>query len=362
MKYHGFVLALSAIVAAATPTGPSADATCTVTNFDDVANAVSSCTDLVIQDLTVPAGKALQLDLKSGTKLTFKGTIKFDFLNWEGPLLVISGSSVTVEGSGATLNGQGEKYWDGKGGSGTTKPVFVKIKTKANSVLNNVNLLNCPERCVSINADDTNLNGWNIDVSAGDTQGGHNTDGFDVSNTNNLHIDHATVQNQDDCVAVNQGTNMVFSNLDCSGGHGLSISVGLSSSNGSPNTVSNITFTDSKVRKSANGLHIKTHPTGGTGAVKDVTYNNIVISDITNYGIEIQEDYGDVGNPKANIPITNLILKQYTGTVSGSKAKQVSIVCASGGCSNWNWDGVSISGAKVKDDCNFQPNGYKCNT
>jgi hypothetical protein len=45
--------------------------------------------------------------------------------NWAGPLFQIGTSSssgtFTFNGNGKTLNGQGTKYWDGKGGSGGVK-------------------------------------------------------------------------------------------------------------------------------------------------------------------------------------------------------------------------------------------------
>ncbi|MDN4163606.1 glycosyl hydrolase family 28 protein, partial [Nocardioides abyssi] len=224
---------------------------------------------------------------------------------------------VTVVGTGATLDGQGAKWWDGQGDKGKKKPKFFRIKTTGGSNLNNIKLLNCPHQCVSINsASDTVLDRFTIDVSAGDSQGGHNTDGFDVSSSNRITVRNSVVKNQDDCVAVNQGSGMIFSNLTCSGGHGLSLSVGQSSASGAANTVSNITFSDSTVMNSDNGIHIKTHSDAGTGAVKDVTYKNIKLSGIRKYGINVQEDYqggSSSGTPKGNIPISNLIMTSVTG-------------------------------------------------
>jgi polygalacturonase len=92
-----------------------------------------------------------------------------------------------------------------------------------------------------------------IDDSAGDTQGGHNTDAFDIGSSSNIIISGAKVYNQDDCVAVNSGTGITFTGGLCSGGHGLSIgSVG----GRSDNTVENVSFTNSQVTKSDNGTFI----------------------------------------------------------------------------------------------------------
>ncbi|MDN4175890.1 glycosyl hydrolase family 28 protein, partial [Nocardioides sp. SOB77] len=160
------------------------EASCTVTKYADVAAAVQSCSALILKDLTVPAKTTLALNLKSGATLTFQGTLKWGYAEWEGPLIEIKGSKVTVVGTGATLDGQGAKWWDGKGDKGKKKPKFFRIKTTGGSNLNNIKLLNCPHQCVSINsASDTVLDRFTIDVSAGDSQGGHNTDGFDVSSS-----------------------------------------------------------------------------------------------------------------------------------------------------------------------------------
>ena len=45
-----------------------------------------------------------------------------------------------------------------------------------------------------------------INNEAGDSEGGHNTDGFDIGSSSNVIIDGANVYNQDDCVAINSGT------------------------------------------------------------------------------------------------------------------------------------------------------------
>jgi len=48
---------------------------CIVTRFADVASAVKSCTDIVLNGLVVPAATILDLTkLKRGTTITFNGT------------------------------------------------------------------------------------------------------------------------------------------------------------------------------------------------------------------------------------------------------------------------------------------------
>jgi polygalacturonase len=57
-------------------------------------------------------------------QVTFEGKTTFAYSEWTGPLLAISGTSITVTGaSGSSLDGSGASYWDGEGGSGgKTKP------------------------------------------------------------------------------------------------------------------------------------------------------------------------------------------------------------------------------------------------
>ncbi|CAH1100346.1 unnamed protein product [Psylliodes chrysocephalus] len=341
---------------------------CTITSYSQVSNVVKSCTNIIVNGLAVPPGKTLQLDLKSGSTLTFQGTTSFGYgVKWAGPLIFITGNRITVNGaSGSKLDGQGPHYWDGKGDANPGKPKFFRIKATGGSYINNIHLLNCPHQCVSIqNSNQLTLSGWNVDVSAGDRNKlGHNTDGFDISSSDTVTIKNSVVKNQDDCVAVNSGKNLHFSNLQCSGGHGLSLSIGMSKTDASKNVVSNVTFSDCTVTNSRNGIHVKTHSDAGHGSVNDITYSNIHLSGITNYGINVQQDYKggkSTGNPTNNIPIKGLKISKVTGTMSGSNSVAVYVMCGSSGCSNFNWSGVSVSGAKKGSTCkNYKPSGISC--
>jgi polygalacturonase len=86
--------------------------------------------------------------------------------------------------------------------------------------------------------------------------------------------------------------------MTCTGGHGLSIgSIG----GKSDNDVSNVVFTNSVVSNSQNGCRIKTN-SGTTGSVSDITYSNIQLSGITDYGIDVQQDYLN-GGPTGTLMI-----------------------------------------------------------
>jgi polygalacturonase len=124
MKLTSFFLSAGALVSAA-PARLDARASCTFTDAAAAIKGKASCTAIVIQDMNVPAGTTLDLTkLKDGTTVTFQGTTTFGYKEWEGPLISVSGTKITVNGAtGHVINANGAKWWDGKGSNGgKTKP------------------------------------------------------------------------------------------------------------------------------------------------------------------------------------------------------------------------------------------------
>jgi hypothetical protein len=144
-------------------------------------------------------------------QVVFQGTTTFGYEEWSGPLLSIAGANIVVTGaSGHVINGDGARWWDGKGSNGgKTKPKFFYAhKLTGTSSITGLNIKNTPVQAVSINgASGLTIANMVIDNSAGDTDAlGHNTDAFDVGESTNIVISGANVKNQDDCLAVNSGT------------------------------------------------------------------------------------------------------------------------------------------------------------
>ncbi|KAG5883109.1 hypothetical protein JTB14_004643 [Gonioctena quinquepunctata] len=329
----------------------SVGATCTITRFSQVDGVVNSCTNIVVQNLVVNAGQTLKLILKAGSTVTFVGTTSFAYAEWRGPLIWIKGDKINVIGaSGHRLEGRGHLWWDGTGDSGKIKPQFMFIQATGGSTMKNINMYDCPHQCVAISdSNGLNIFNWQIDSSAGNPvngkEVGHNTDGFDIAKSSNINIDSVVVRNQDDCVCINDGTNLKFSNLWCYGGHGLSVSAGISSDY-NRNVVRNVLFENSHVIDSRNGIHIKSVADGGKGLMADMTFNNIQLSGISNYAINVEQNYrnngGPSGDPNNNVPIEGLTVNGLTGTMSGPYTVPVYILCASGACSNFRWGNINI--------------------
>ncbi|KAL9107572.1 MAG: hypothetical protein Q9227_007572 [Pyrenula ochraceoflavens] len=341
-----------------------AGTSCTFTDAAAASKSKTSCATIVLSDIAVPSGTTLDMTkLSSGTSVIFEGTTTFGYKEWEGPLVSFSGSNIAISGaSGSLLDGGGAQWWDGQGSNGgKTKPKFFYAHDLTDSTISNLNVKNTPVQFMSINgAQGLTVSGVTMDNSAGDTStnGGHNTDAFDIGSSSSVTITGANIKNQDDCLAINSGTNIAFTGGTCSGGHGLSIgSVG----GRDDNTVSGVTISDSSISASQNGVRIKT-VSGATGSVSNVTYSSIKLDGITDYGIVIEQDYENgspTGTPTDGVPITGLTVEDVTGSVS-SDAEEVYILCASGACSGWTWEGVSVTGGKASSKCENVPSPAKC--
>ncbi|KAE8356914.1 glycoside hydrolase [Aspergillus coremiiformis] len=360
---HFQLLGLAALgsLAAAAPADLVERASCTFTSAAQAAAGVQSCSNVILRNIQVPAGQTLDLTkAKKGATITFEGTTTFGYKEWTGPLIRFAGTGITVtQAPGAVIDGQGMRWWDTKGtNGGKKKPKFIYAHKLYSSTIKGLHIKNSPVQVFSVQGNEVHLNDITIDNSAGDKQGGHNTDAFDVNDSNGVYIVGANVKNQDDCLAINSGTNIHFNRGTCSGGHGISIgSVGGRSNN----VVKDVFISDSTVVDSDNGIRIKTI-SGATGSVSGIHYGNIILKNIKKNGIVIQQDYlngGPTGKPTTGVPITNVNVNGVTGSVAGS-ATPVYLLCGKGSCSNWTWKGVNISGGKKSSKCQNVPSGASC--
>ena len=183
----------------------------------------------------------------------------------------------------------------------------------------------------------------------------HNSDGFDLASTNDTKVRDSVVINQDDCVAITSGNNIVINNMYCNGSHGLSIgSVGGKSNN----NVTNMVFSNSVVLNAENGARIKTNE-NTTGYINNILFENIRVENISIYGIDIQQDYlngGPTGNPTAGVSISDIVIRNVYGTAT-EEGRDYYILCGSGSCRNITINDVDVRGGGVPSLCNFQTNG-----
>ncbi|GAM41859.1 hypothetical protein TCE0_042f15311 [Talaromyces pinophilus] len=361
----GLVQAVPAPAPTTPPKLSERASSCTFSGSQGAASASkskTSCSTIVLSDVAVPSGTTLDLtDLNDGTSVIFEGTTSFGYEEWDGPLISVSGADITVTGAdGHVIDGDGSRWWDGEGSNGgTTKPKFFYAHDLTSSTISGLSLKNSPVQTFSIDGStDLTLSDITIDDSDGDDGSAANTDAFDVGESTGIIISGATVYNQDDCLAINSGTNITFTGGYCSGGHGLSIgSVG----GRDDNTVSGVTIESSTITNSANGVRIKT-VYDATGSVTGVTYKDITLSGITDYGIVIEQDYENgspTGTPTTGVPITDLTIDNVQGTVE-SDATEIYILCGDGSCSDWTWTDVSVTGGETSDKCENAPDDISC--
>ncbi|KAL4927536.1 glycoside hydrolase family 28 protein [Aspergillus undulatus] len=343
--------------------------TCTVTEYGALSSAVASCSNILLSDFYAPPSSTIDLqDLQTGAAVIFAGRTTFgETADSDFDPIVISGTDITITGEeGHVIDGNGQAYWDGQGSNGgSDKPDhFIVLKHLYSSTVANLNIQNWPVHCFDIeNTEDLTVTGLTLDNSAGDEPNdnsdgdpaAHNSDGFDIKSSTNFVLSNSNVYNQDDCVAVTSGTNITVDGMYCSGGHGLSIgSIG----GKSDNTVDGVVFSNSQVVNSQNGCRIKTN-SGETGKVSNIKYENITLKNISDYGIDVQQDYlngGPTGEPTNEVTISGISFTDVTGTMSDSDGQDYYILCGDGSCENFTFSGVSITGGSG-DSCNFPDSG-----
>ncbi|KAB8254345.1 putative endopolygalacturonase D [Aspergillus pseudonomiae] len=341
--------------------------TCTVTEYAAISSAVVSCSNILLSDIYAPPSSTIDLQgLQTGAAVIFAGKTTFgDTADSDFDPIVVSGTSVTITGAeGHVIDGNGEAYWDGEGSNGgSDKPDhFFVVKDMYNSRIENLYIQNWPVHCFEIESTEhLTISGLTLNNSAGDAANSksdgdpaaHNSDGFDIKESSYFTLENTWVHNQDDCVAVTSGTDIVVDGMYCYGGHGLSIgSIG----GKSDNTVNGVTFSNSQVLSSQNGCRIKTN-SGETGEVYNIRYENITLSDISDYGIDVQQDYlngGPTGEPTNGVTIANVTFVDVTGTMSDGQ--DYYILCGDDSCSNFVFDGVDITGGSG-DSCNYPSSG-----
>ncbi|KAH7080814.1 glycosyl hydrolases family 28-domain-containing protein [Paraphoma chrysanthemicola] len=347
---------------------PTADA-CYVTAYSAIPAATASCTAITLDGITVPGNSTIDLSkLKTGTKVIFKGKTFWEYFDANYPLIKVGGTNLEITAAdGAILDGNGQSWWDGLGSNGGIKKPnhFIELtKVLGSSSVHDIYIQNYPVHCFSISNSAgidiyhitlNNSAGYAPNARSNGLAASHNSDGFDLASTNDTKVRDSVVINQDDCVAVTSGNNIIVNNMYCNGSHGLSIgSVGGKSNN----NVTNIAFTNSVVLNAENGARIKTNE-NTTGFISDILFENIRVANISIYGIDIQQDYlngGPTGNPTNGVFIQNVSMRNITGTAT-DEGRNYYILCGSASCKNITINDVDITGGGVPSKCNFQTNG-----
>nr|AFP33365.1 polygalacturonase 4 [Apolygus lucorum] len=303
---------------------------------------------IVIRDLQVPSGVTLDLtNLKDGTTVEFAGKVTFGYHEWRGPLVKISGKKLNIYGYDyARFDGEGHRYWKGGRNTKLVKPRFLEAIKVDDSRISNLYFKNSPAMAFLCNwCHNVAISKITVDnKDAGDGRAGRafNTDGISLGYATNITVRDSYVFNQDDCFVTGGGSDMTIDNLICEGGNGISVG-----SLGRGADVVRLTIKNSKVINSLTGLNIKTE-TNAVGLHRDVTFENIELRDIHQYGISIHGNEGPtypLGDPTYFI-IDRLTMRNIRGTMKGPGAANVWIWLHPNSATNWKWENVHVTGGK----------------
>ncbi|KAF8326801.1 endopolygalacturonase [Cantharellus anzutake] len=332
---------LSHDVRRASGTHSARQAACTVNSVSS-ASDLSDCTSVVIEAFTVPSGKTITIKAAPGAVVSQTGAITFAKTTASGPLLTIATTNVTYDGNGHNINGNGWLYWDGKGAIGRGKP-HPLVKLQEYGTFQSFTVLDSPAHAISVGTTGpSTIQHVTVDNSAGNKNKlGVNTDGFDIS-ASDVTLCNNTVINQDDCVAINNGSNILVQYMTCVDGHGLSIG-----SVSSGDSVSNVIFRQNTVMNSANGLRIKVKAHAENSFVSNVVYDGNIASNISKYGFILTQSYPEVfGKAGTKAPITGISFTGSTNSVSvASKAYSVGVNC--GNCQGvLDFTGLQATGGR----------------
>ncbi|KAL9463211.1 hypothetical protein AB3S75_001087 [Citrus x aurantiifolia] len=336
-----------------------------VMNFGAVGNGVTDDSQAFIKawnavcgdtsnnpTLQVPQGKTFLLQPTS-----FQGPCKSSNLQVqiEGNLIAPEGPSswkgkdrrswlyfanvngFTVNGNGV-IDGQGSQWWN----LCSDALVFEKCTSfqvsglkHINSQKNHISLDNCQDATLS-----------NLHISAPESS--PNTDGLDISASQNIHILNSNIATGDDCIAINTGSSQInVTGLTCGPGHGISI--GSLGKQGEAAAVEEVHVKNCTLNATQNGLRIKTWQ-GGSGYARKITFNDITLTDVDN-PIIIDQFYcphEQCSNETNAVKISDV---SYTG-IHGTSITQdaIALNCSrTVGCDNIVLEHIHIASSNSKE-------------
>jgi galacturan 1,4-alpha-galacturonidase len=176
----------------------------------------------------------------------------------------------------------------------------------------------------------------NIDIAGGSVSKNpaKNTDGWDTYRSDNVVIQNSNINNGDDCVSFKpNSTNIIVQNLVCNGSHGISVG-SLGQYAGEVDYVENVYVYNVSMSNASDGARIKVWPGassalsgdlqggGGSGAVKNITYDGMVLNNV-DYAIEITQCYG-----QKNLTLCNevRVLHLLHPSLSSSASKMLTLM------------------------------------
>ncbi|PSN65120.1 pectin lyase-like protein [Corynespora cassiicola Philippines] len=378
------------------PNSPGRTKTCTVKSSgngtDDSAailSAIKKCnnggTVVFPKDQRFTIGTALDLTFLKHIDLDIQGYIQFtnDTDYWQAnsfkhtfqnssTFFQLGGQDVNVYGGG-TLDGNGQVWYDlyAKDIYIIRPILFGTIGLKGGRI-EDLNLRYSPQWYNLVaNSSDVVFSDITIEGDSVSKNPAKNTDGWDTYRSDNIVIQNSNINNGDDCVSFKpNSTNIIVQNLVCNGSHGISVG-SLGQYPGEVDIVKNLYIYNISMSNASDGARIKVWPGasaalsgdlqggGGLGAVSNITYDGMKISNV-DYAIEITQCYGQKNLTLCNqfpskLTISDVTIRNFEGTTSKKYDPLIGyLVCSSPSvCGN-----ITIENVDVKSPTGT--NLYKC--
>ncbi|KAF2029471.1 pectin lyase-like protein [Setomelanomma holmii] len=369
------------------PTSPDRTKTCIVqahgNGTDDSANilkTIKECNNgghvVFPKDQKFTIGTALDLTFLKHIDLApdIQGTIQFtnDTDYWQAnafkqiyqnatTFFQLGGEDVNVYGGG-TLDGNGQVWYDLYAANiYVLRPILFGTIGLKSGRIEDLKLRYSPQ-WYNFVANSSDVVFSNIDIAGGSVSANtaKNTDGWDTYRSDNIVIQNSHIDNGDDCVSFKpNSTNIIVQNLVCNGSHGISVG-SLGQYVGEVDYVENVYVYNISMSNASDGARIKVWPGaasalsgdlqggGGAGAVKNITYDTMVLSNV-DYAIEITQCYGQknitlCNQFPSNLTISDVTIKHFSGTTSKKYQPLVGyLVCSSPSvCSDITIEDISV--------------------
>nr|VDD04878.1 unnamed protein product [Brassica rapa] len=222
------------------------------------ANEVYTLLPQVFQGPCVASNPHIQIDGKIEAPKLVKDWGSNKPENW---LSFDKVSGLTITGSGL-LDPHGESWWSTV--KFDSRPQALQFNRCNNLIYNGLTQRNSPKNHISIsNCVQATLSNLHLIAPANSP----NTDGIDISLSQQINIFSSAIQTGDDCIAIKTGSSDInITNVDCGPGHGISLGEG-----GATETVENVHVQHCTFTGADNAARIKTWP-GSAVKVSDVTF------------------------------------------------------------------------------------------
>ncbi|KAG5394616.1 hypothetical protein IGI04_024579 [Brassica rapa subsp. trilocularis] len=189
----------------------------------------------------------------------------------------------------------------------------LSLDNVSNSIIENISLSNAKGFHFRLHSA-SNVTVHNVSISS--PWDSPNTDGIHVHNSSFIYITNSTIGAGDDCVSISTGSlDVLVSGTHCGPGHGFSI--GSLGKVKNEEEVRRIKFQNCTVNGADNGVRIKTWPTSPPSEASDITFEDILMINVSN-PIIIDQEYcpsNSCNTTSASlVKLSNIEFKNIRGT------------------------------------------------